>query len=65
MRTDVQNVPERHPSIVRRAVAGLVLVAGVVLVFHFVAGLLVAVFYVVAAVAVIVAVLWALKTLVW
>jgi hypothetical protein len=65
MRTDVQNVPERHPSIVRRAVAGLVLVAAVVLVFHFIVGLIVTVFYVVAAVAVIVAVLWALKTLVW
>ncbi len=65
MRTDVQNVPERHPSIVRRAVAALVLVAGVVLVFHFVVGLIVTVFYVVAAVAVIAAVLWALKTLVW
>lgn len=65
MRTDVQNVPERHPSIVRRAVAGLVVVAGVVLVFHFIVGLIVTVFYVVAAVAVIAAVLWALKTLVW
>jgi hypothetical protein len=65
MRTDVQNVPERHPSIVRRAVAGLVLVAAAVLAFHFIVGLIVTVFYVVAAVAVIVAVLWALKTLVW
>lgn len=65
MRTDVQNVPERHPSIMRRAVAGLVLVAAVVLALHFVVSLVVAVFYFVLAAAVIVAVIWALKTIFW
>ncbi|HWD63694.1 MAG TPA: hypothetical protein VG405_00845 [Solirubrobacteraceae bacterium] len=65
MRTEVQNVPERRPSIMRRAVAGLVVVAAVVLALHFIVSLVVAVFYFVLAVAVIVAVLWALKTLIW
>jgi hypothetical protein len=65
MRTDVQNVPERHPSIMRRAVAGLVLVAAVVLALHFIVSLVVAVFYFVLAVAIIVAVAWALKTIFW
>ena len=65
MPTDVQKAPERHPTIFRRAVAGLVLVAAAVLIFHFIAGLVVAVFYVVLTVAVIVAVLWALKTIFW
>lgn len=66
MPTDVQKLPEsRHPSILRRAVAGLVLVAAAVLAVHFIVGLVVAVFYFVAAVAVIVAVLWALKTIFW
>ncbi len=62
---DVQRAPEQHPSIFRRAVAGLVLVAAAVLLFHFIAGLVVAVFYFVATLAVIVAVLWALKTIFW
>ncbi len=65
MRTDVQNVPERRPSLARRAVAGLVAVAAVVLAIHFVIGLIMTVFYFVLAVAVIVAVLWALKTILW
>lgn len=65
MRTEVQNVPERRPSILKRAMAGLVLVAGVILVFHFIVGLIVTVFYFVAGLAVIAAVVWALKTLVW
>lgn len=65
MGTDVQNAPERHPSIMRRAVAGLVLVAAVVLALHFVVSLVVAVFWFVLAAVVIVAVLWALKTILW
>jgi hypothetical protein len=65
MRTDVQKAPERHPTIIRRAFAGLVVVVGALLIFHFIAGLVMAVFYVVATVAVIVAVLWALKAIFW
>jgi hypothetical protein len=54
-----------RPPILKKAVAGLVLVAIAALVIHFVIGLVVAVFWVVVVVAVIAAVLWALKTIVW
>lgn len=47
----------------RRAVAGLILVAAAVLVFHFIVGLIVAVFWIVAVIAVIVAVVWAAREL--
>ncbi len=43
----------------------MVLVVVGLLVFHFVLGLVVAVFWIAVIVAVIAAVLWALKTLVW
>ena len=52
-----------RPPILRRAVAALVLVAVAVLVFHFVVGLIVAVFWIVAVIAVIAAVVWALREL--
>jgi uncharacterized membrane protein YccC len=52
-----------RPPILRRAVAALVLVAIGVLVFHFVVSLVITVFWVVAVIAVIVAVLWAVKEL--
>jgi len=54
-----------RPPILKKAVAGLVLVAIAALVIHLVIGLVVAVFWVVVVVAVIAAVLWALKTIVW
>jgi hypothetical protein len=47
----------------RRAVASLVLVAVAVLVFHLVAGLIVTVFWIVAVIAVIAAVVWAVNEL--
>jgi len=52
-----------RPPILRRAVAALVLVAIGVLVFHFVVSLVITVFWIVAVIAVIVAVLWAVKEL--
>jgi hypothetical protein len=52
-----------RPPILRRAVAALVLVAVGLLVFHIIAGLVVAVFWIVAVIAVIVAVIWAAKEL--
>lgn len=51
-----------HP-IARRAVAGLILAAVALLVFHIVAGLVVAVFWIVAVIAVIAAVIWAAREL--
>ncbi len=52
-----------RPPILRRAVAVLILVAAAVLVFHFIAGLVVAVFWIVAVIAVIAAVVWAAREL--
>ena len=51
------------PPIMRRAVAALVLVAIGVLVFHFVVSLVITVFWIVAVIAVIAAVLWAVNEL--
>ena len=47
----------------RKATASLIVVTAAVLVFHAIAGLVVAVFWVVAVIAVIVAVVWAAKEL--
>jgi hypothetical protein len=52
-----------RPPILRRAVAVLVLLAVGVLVFHIVAGLVVAVFWIVAVIAIIAAVIWAANEL--
>lgn len=43
--------------------AGLVLIAAAALVIHFIAGLLLTIFYVALAVAVVIAVVWALRTI--
>jgi hypothetical protein len=52
-----------RPPVVRRVVAGLVLVAVAALVIHFAIGLIVTVFWIVAIVAVIAAAIWALHTI--
>lgn len=62
MRTELDTQPARTP-IVRRAAAGLVLVAVVALAIHFVIGLIMTIFWVVVAVAAVLAVIWALKTI--
>jgi hypothetical protein len=56
--------PQR-PSFLRRAVALLVLVAAAALAIHLVIGLVMTIFWVAVALVVAVAVLWALKTVVW
>jgi hypothetical protein len=61
METDA---PQR-PSILRRVLAVLVLVAAAALAIHLVIGLVMAVFWVAVVLVVAVAVLWALKTVVW
>jgi len=61
MRTDLEVKPARTP-IVKRAAAGLVLVAVAALAIHFVIGLIMTVFWLVVAVAAVIAVIWALKT---
>lgn len=52
-----------RPPILRRAVAAIVLVAVGVLVFHFIVHLVIAVFWIVAVIAVIAAVIWAVNEL--
>jgi hypothetical protein len=51
--------------VLRRAAAGLVLVAIAALAIHIVIGLVVTVFWIALVVAAVIAVAWALKTLVW
>jgi hypothetical protein len=64
MRSDLEQTRSR-PPVLRRAAAGLVLVAAAALAIHFVIGLIVTVFWIAVVLAVAVAVLWALKTVVW
>jgi hypothetical protein len=52
-----------RPPVARRVVAGLVLFGAAVLVIHFAIGLIMTVFWIVAVVAVIAAVVWALNTI--
>jgi hypothetical protein len=54
---------EPKPSLLKRGLAALVLVAVLALVAKVVIGFVIAIFWIIVAVAAIVAVLWALKTL--
>jgi hypothetical protein len=65
MGTEVQKPPRARPPILRKAAGWLVLVAAAALAIHFVVGLVTAVFYFALVVAVVVAIAWALKTIVW
>ena len=55
----------KRPPILRRIAAGLILVAVAAIVIHFVIGLLLTVFYVALIAGLVIAVIWALKTIVW
>ena len=52
-----------RPPIVRRAAAGLIIVAAAALAIHLVIGLIMTVFWIVLAVAAVVGVIWALRTI--
>ena len=62
--TDIQQTQKRTP-VMRKVVAGLVLVIGAMIAIKIAAGIVAAVFWSVVIVAAVVAVLWALKTLFW
>jgi hypothetical protein len=64
MRNELEPTRAR-PPVVRKAVAGLILVAAAALVVWGLIGVIKAIFWTVVVIAVVVAVLWALKTLVW
>jgi hypothetical protein len=62
MRGDIEASRSR-PPVLRRAAAGLVIIAVAALAIHIVIGLVVTVFWIALAVAAVVAILWALNTL--
>ena len=64
MRHDIESVRGR-PPILRRAAAGLVLVAAAALAVWVVIGIIKTILWIVVAVVAVAAVGWALKTLVW
>jgi hypothetical protein len=64
MRNELEARPERTP-VLKKAVAGLVLVAAAALAIHLVVGVIMTVFWIAVGLAVAVAVFWALKTIIW
>ena len=65
MSTELEKQPEKHVSIVRRAFAGAVLVIAGVLVLKFVLSFVIWIFWAAVVVAAVIAVVWALKQIVW
>jgi hypothetical protein len=63
--TEVQAAPRHHVPVLRKALAGVVLIAAAALALKLVIGFVIAIFWVVVAVVLAAAVLWALKTLLW
>jgi hypothetical protein len=64
MRTELEATHAR-PPVLRRAFAGVVLIIAAALAVKILIGFVMAIFWTVVVVAAVVAVLWALKTLVW
>lgn len=64
MRTDVEE-RQSHTPVLRKALAGVVLIIVAALAIKLVVGFVTAIFWTIVVVAAVVAVLWALKTLVW
>jgi hypothetical protein len=63
---NTQMEPTRsRPPMVRRAAAGLVLILAAIIAVKLVVGIVTAAFWTIVTVAVVVAVLWAIKQLVW
>jgi hypothetical protein len=64
MNTQIEPTRSR-PPVLRRAAAGLVLILAAVIAIKLVVGFVAAAFWTIVTVAVVVAVLWAIKQLVW
>ena len=64
MNTQIEPTRSR-PPVLRRAAAGLVLLLAAVIAIKLVIGFVTAIFWTIVTVAVVVAVLWAVKQLVW
>ena len=65
MRTSELEAHQSHTPVVRKALAGVVLILVAALAVKLVVGFVMAIFWTVVVVAAVVAVLWALKTLIW
>jgi hypothetical protein len=65
MSNELETQPNRSPSVAKKALAGLVIVVVAALAVKVVIGLILSVFWIIIGVAAVVAVLWALKTIVW
>jgi hypothetical protein len=65
MRTSEIEASRTNHPVVRKAFAGLVLIVAAALALKFVIGFVIAIFWTIVAVAVVVAIAWALKTLLW
>ncbi|HEY4827920.1 MAG TPA: hypothetical protein VIH85_14195 [Solirubrobacteraceae bacterium] len=64
MQTQVE--PHRgRPPVVRKAAAGIVLIVAVALILKLVIGFVIAIFWTVVVIAAVLAVIWAVKTIVW
>jgi flagellar biosynthesis protein FliQ len=64
MNTELEARPH-HTPILRRALAGVVLIVAVALVVKLVVGFVIAIFWTIVAIAAVAAILWALKTIFW
>jgi hypothetical protein len=65
MRTSELEARPSHTPVLRRAVAGVVLILVAALVVKIAIGFVMAIFWTIVVVAAVLAVLWALKTLLW
>jgi UPF0716 family protein affecting phage T7 exclusion len=65
MQSQVEAHRSRTPAVVRKAAAGLVLVIAAVLAIKLVIGFVTWLFGTIVVIAVVAAVIWAIKTLVW
>jgi hypothetical protein len=63
MNSQLEASTSHPPSIVKRAVAGVVLIVAAALAIKIVIGFVMAIFWTIVAVAAVVAILWALKTI--
>lgn len=64
MQSEVE-APRHHMPVLRRVFAGAVLLIAVALALKFIIGFIFAIFWGVFAFALVIAILWALKTLIW
>ncbi len=65
MRNAEMNVESERPSLLRRLFAFVILIAAAALALKVIIGFVMAIFWIVVAVVVLGAVLWAVKTIVW